>query len=302
MFRLLPLFSALVLLTTAALRAAEPQTLPLWPDRPPGEAADLGEEIDQTKESDGTIAGRPLIRLGNVSKPTITVYPAPADKNTGAAVLVCPGGGYGILALDLEGTEVCEWLNSIGITGILLKYRVPVRAGRPRHEPPLQDAQRALSIVRSRAADWQIDPQRIGILGFSAGGHLAAVTSSSFKERSYPAIDTADEQSTRPDFTLLIYPAFLTTKEKPHELAPEVSVTKETPPAFVLMTQDDSVRVENALTYSLALKNAGVPCELHVYATGGHGYGLRPTEQTVTTWPKRAEEWLRASGFLNARR
>jgi acetyl esterase/lipase len=197
---------------------------------------------------------------------------------------------------------VCEWLNSIGVTGILLKYRVPVRAGRPRHEPPLQDAQRALSIVRSRAAEWQIDPQRIGILGFSAGGHLAAVASSSFKQRSYPAVDAADEQSTRPDFTLLIYPAFLTTKEKPHELVPEVSVTKETPPAFVLMTQDDSVRVENALTYSLALKNAGVHCELHVYATGGHGYGLRPTEQTVTTWPKRAEEWLRTSGFLSAPR
>lgn len=290
-----PLVTA-ILLTAAPLLAADP--IPLWPDTAPGETSPIGDEVDITKPTDKEVGGKRLIRLGNVSKPTITVFPAPKDKNTGAAVVVCPGGGYGILALDLEGTEVCEWLNSIGVTGVLLKYRVPKRADRPRHEPPLQDAQRALGLVRQHATEWGIDPARVGILGFSAGGHLAAAASTNYETRTYPAVDDADKLSCRPDFSILIYPAYLTVKEKADELAPEIKVTAQTPQTFLTMTQDDGIRVETAIYYGLALKKEKVPFELHVYPTGGHGYGLRPSEHNVTTWPARLADWMRTRGLL----
>ncbi len=293
----LPALLFSLLLAFASLSPAlEP--IPLWPDAAPGESSTLPPEQDTSKPTDKPVAGKPLIRLGNVSTPTITVFPAPKDKNTGTAVVVCPGGGYNILALDLEGTEVCEWLNSIGVTGVLLKYRVPKRADRPRHEAPLQDAQRALGLVRQHAAEWGIDATRIGILGFSAGGHLAAAASTNYETRTYPAVDDADKLSCRPDFSVLIYPAYLTVKEKSDELAPEIKVTAQTPPTFLAMTQDDGIRVETAIFYALALKNAKVPFELHVYPTGGHGYGLRPSEHNVTTWPLRVTEWMRTRGLL----
>ena len=281
-------------------RAAEanaPVPIPLWPDRAPGEKTDLPEEQDLTKPSDGTIAGRRLIRLGNVSRPTLTIYRPPADRDTGAAVLVCPGGGYHILALDLEGTEVCEWLNSIGVTGVVLKYRVPRREGREPHAAPLQDAQRAVSLLRQRAGEFGIDPQRIGTLGFSAGGHLAAVLSTT-AERTYPKIDAADEVSCRPNFTVLVYPAYLTVKEKNDAVSPELKVDAATPPTFLVIAQDDPVRVENALYYALALQQAKVSFDLHVYPKGGHGYGLRKTELPVTSWPDRATDWMRSQGWL----
>ena len=240
-----------------------------------------------------------VIRLANVSKPTITVFRPAADKNTGAAVVVCPGGGYSILAYDLEGTEVCQWLNSIGVTGVLLKYRVPVRAGRERYAAPLQDAQRAIGMVRSRAKEWGIDPKRIGILGFSAGGHLAAVASTNYGERTYPTVDAADAESCRPDFTILIYPAYLAAKGEPTKLAPEVKVAADTPPAFIAMTEDDAA--ENAIAYLMALRHAKVPAELHLYPKGGHGYGLRPSPNEVSHWPDRAAEWMKASGLLTAK-
>jgi acetyl esterase/lipase len=244
------------------------------------------------------IAGKLVIRLGNVSKPTIRIYRPPADKDTGAAVLVFPGGGYHILAMDLEGTEVCDWLNSIGVTGVLLKYRVPKREGLEKHAAPLQDAQRALGLVREHAKEWGIDPQRIGVLGFSAGGHLAAALSKNCDERTYPAMDAADKLSCRPDFQVLIYPGGLTKKDEGDKVAPEVVVTTNTPPTFIAMAADDPVRVENALYYALALRNAKVPVELHVYPTGGHGYGLRSSKEVVTTWPQRATDWMRSRGFL----
>src|SRR5689334_7108249 len=181
----------------------------LWRGTAPGEQGNIPAEQDTTKPTDELIAGKRVIRLGNVSRPTIAVYPAPRDHNTGAAVLVCPGGGYHILAMDLEGTEVCEWLNSIGVTGVLLKYRVPKRATDEGHTYPLQDAQRAMGIIRSHAGDWAVDPKRIGILGFSAGGHLAANLSNNNQTRGYARIDSADDQSCRPDFALLIYPGLL---------------------------------------------------------------------------------------------
>ncbi|MBC8002074.1 MAG: alpha/beta hydrolase, partial [Opitutaceae bacterium] len=208
----------------------------LWSGAAPGEKGDIGEEKDMTKPTENLVAGKRLIRLGNVTKPTITIYKPAADKDTGAAVVVCPGGGYSILALDLEGTEVCEWLNSIGVTGILLKYRVPKRAGLEKHAAPLQDAQRALGLVRHRAKEFGIDPKRIGILGFSAGGHLGAAASTIYETRSYPPIDEADATSCRPDFTILIYPGYLTVKEDGDKISPELKLTEKTPPTFMVMT------------------------------------------------------------------
>lgn len=284
--------------TKTAVPAAEP--IPLWPDIAPGDKGDLGEEKDTTKHDSKSDPKKEVIRLGNVSKPTITIFQPAPDKATGAAVIVCPGGGYNILAYDLEGTEVCEWLNSIGVTGILLKYRVPGRGGE-RYTASLQDAQRAMGIVRSRAKDWKLDPKRIGILGFSAGGHLSAAASTNFETRTYPPVDEADKVSCRPDFTILIYPAYLIVKNDVTQLAPEIKVNANTPPAFIVMTQDDPVKVENAYGYGLALKNAKVEAELHLYPTGGHGYGLRPSPKAVSGWPQPAADWLKTQGWLKSK-
>ncbi|MCI0681010.1 MAG: PQQ-binding-like beta-propeller repeat protein [Gemmataceae bacterium] len=284
-----------------AQTTAPPKSIELWPDGAPGEKGDFGAERDTTKPKDRLVAGKRVIRLGNVSRPTISIFRPAAAKDTGAAVLVCPGGGYNILALDLEGTEVCEWLNSIGVTGVLLKYRVPRRAGLEKHAAPLQDAQRALGMLRQQAPVLGVDPKRIGVLGFSAGGHLAAALSTNHAGRTYPAKDDADLASCRPDFAILIYPGYLTVKEQNDKIAPELAIDKNTPPTFIVMTQDDPVRAENAILYALALKRAGVPAELHLYPVGGHGYGLRRTDQAVTTWPDRAADWLRGSGWLKKR-
>jgi acetyl esterase/lipase len=293
--RLIAIIMLFSLLSSANVPAAEPpKVIELWPGTVPGEKGDIGEEQDTTKPTDNAVAGKPVIRLGNVSKPTITIYRPPAARDTGAAVMVCPGGGYHILAMDLEGTEVCEWLNSLGITGVLLKYRVPQRTGLEKHTAALQDAQRALGIVRSRAAEWALNPERIGVLGFSAGGHLAATLSNNCEQRSYPQVDDSDAASCRPDFTLLIYPAYLTVKEEHDKIAPELNVTSNTPPTFVTMTQDDPLRVESAMFYALGLRKANVPFEIHVYPKGGHGYGLRPSKDLVTTWPQRAADWMQA--------
>lgn len=293
------LICAAILLGLPLVAAESTPVLPLWPGQPPSETGSVGEEKDTTKVGDPLIAGRPVIRLGNVAHPSLTLYRPPKDKDTGAAVLVCPGGGYHILAMDLEGTEVCEWLNSLGVTGALLKYRVPKREGLDRHVLPLQDAQRAMGLLRSRAGEFGLDPQRLGALGFSAGGHLiAALATSAASPRTYPAVDGADTTDCRPNFNILVYPGGLVVKEQNDSLAPSVAVGTNHPPTFLVMAQDDPVRVEHVLHYSLALKQANVPFELHVYPTGGHGYGLRRSDQVVTTWPERAAEWLRSRGFL----
>lgn len=282
------------ILLTAQAWAAEPtKPIPLWPDRAPGETNAVSTERDMSKPGEGLVAGKSIIRLGNVSQPSITIYRPAAGNDTGAAVIVCPGGGYSILAWDLEGTEVCAWLNSIGVTGVLLKYRVPKRANEP-----LQDVQRALGLVRQRAKEFGIHPQRIGVLGFSAGGHLAAELCAHSSERAYSVVDEADAVSCRPDFQILIYPAYLVQKDEPGKINPQVTVTTNTPPAFIVMAADDPVRVENALGYTLALKQSKVPVELHVYPAGGHGYGLRRTAEPVTAWPDRATEWMKSRGWL----
>lgn len=266
-------------------------TMNLWPHGAPGAAANSAAEVDTTTAKDDLIAGKPLIRLGNVSTPTLTIY-APRGTNTGAAVVVFPGGGYHILAIDLEGTEVCEWLNSVGTTCVLVKYRVPDSGPYPKSSAALQDAQRALGIVRSHASEWHIDPHRIGVLGFSAGAHLAAALSTHFEHRLYDPNDSADQISCRPDFAVIVYPGYLALAEQNFAPNPDIHVTGQTPPTFIVQAEDDPVHVENSIVYFQALKNAKVPAEMHLYAQGGHGYGLRRTELPVTAWPKLVETWL----------
>ncbi|HEY7425979.1 MAG TPA: alpha/beta hydrolase [Gemmataceae bacterium] len=275
-----------------AQTAEKPVVLDVWPGKPPGETKPNDEEKME--------ASKGVNRISNVSKPTLTIFRPARDKDTGAAVVICPGGGYNILAWDLEGEEVAAWLNSIGVTGIVLKYRVPRRPDQAKDKPPigpLQDAQRALSLVRSKADEWHLDAKRIGILGFSAGGHLAASASTNFDQRAYEAMDDIDKVSCRPDFTVLVYPAYLLTKDE-KELAPEIRVRKECPPTFFAHANDDPIKPDNSARMYLALKRAGVPAELHIYSSGGHGFGLRPTEKPCSTWPKRCTEWFRTQGIL----
>lgn len=275
-------------------------TLPLWPGVAPGAPANLPPEVDTTTPKDNLIAGRPIIRLGNVSKPTLTLY-APKGRNTGAAVVVFPGGGYRILAIDLEGTEVCDWLNSIGVNCVLVKYRVPDSGPYPKSPAALQDAQRAVGMVREHAAEWHIDSGRIGVLGFSAGAHLVAALSTHYDQRLYDSVDAADKLSCRPDFAVIVYPGYLALADRDFAPNPEIHPNAQTPTSFIVQAEDDPVHVENAVVYFMALKNAKVPAELHIYAQGGHGYGLRRTELPVTTWPLRVEDWLHTIKVLPAK-
>lgn len=269
----------------------------LWPRGAPGGSAPHGPEHDTTQPSSPRVAGRRVIRLTDVSKPTLTIY-KPRNHASRAAVVVFPGGAYRILAMDLEGTEICRWLNSMGVTAALVKYRVPSPPGLPPYTRPLQDAQRAVGLVRYHAKEWGIDPARIGVIGFSAGGDVAALLSNHFNQRTYPPAGPADAISCRPDFAILIYPAYLVDARNLNELAPELQVTRSTPPTFLTQTEDDPVHVENSIYYFLALKRAGVPAEMHIYPAGGHGYGLRRTKEGVTTWPARAESWMRSLGII----
>lgn len=284
--------SAIVLAQPPAWQPAPGHiTLPLWPGVAPGSPANAPAEVDTTTAKDPLVAGKPVIRLGNVSKPTLTLY-APKGQNTSAAVVVFPGGGYRILAIDLEGTEVCDWLNTIGVNCVLVKYRVPDSGPYPKSSAALQDAQRAMGMVRQHAAEWHIDPNRIGVLGFSAGAHLAAAISTHFVKRLYDSVDEADKLDCRPDFAVIVYPGYLALAEQNFAPNPEIHPTEDTPTSFIVQAEDDPVHVENAVVYFMALKNAKVPAELHIYAQGGHGYGLRRTALPVTTWPERVEDWL----------
>jgi acetyl esterase/lipase len=288
----------LLLSVVCAGAVVEPnKPVAIWPKGAPGDSTPLAEH-DTTTDKSPLIAGRRLSRITDVANPTITVYLPPKEKNTGAAVLVFPGGGYSILAYDLEGTEVCEWLNSIGVTGVLLKYRVPARAGTPRAGAPLQDAQRAIRLVRAHAKEWGVRTDRIGALGFSAGAHLAANLSNNYDKRTYDPVDEADQLSCRPDFAAIIYPGLITKDNAGETLAPEMTVTANTPPSFLLQAEDDPVHVENSLLYYAALQKAKVPAEMHIFAKGRHGYGLRHTELPVTDWPKLAEQWMRSIGAI----
>jgi acetyl esterase/lipase len=270
-------------------------TLKLWPGRAPGDTADFGPERDEP----GKPGQRPVKRLTGVTEPGITLFRAP--RPNGAGVLIAPGGGYNILAWDLEGTEVAAWLNSIGVTAVVLKYRVPRRDKDSPHAAPLQDAQRAIRLTRQHARAWGIDPQRLGMLGFSAGGHLTVMAGTHWDEQTYEPVDEADKLSCRPDFLIPIYAAYLGDPQEPMKLSSLVRVTEKTPPVFMAVTYDDENRGAQAALLLAELKKHNVPAELHVFLKGGHGYGLRPSEDPVSGWPRLCEQWLRASGWLGPR-
>lgn len=282
----------MVLLLATSLQAAPGPAIPLWKGSAPGETGDIPAET--------TVVGKGgIARTSNVSAPTITLYPAPVDSRNGAAVLVCPGGGYSILASEHEGSKVCEWLNEIGITAVLLKYRVPRRKDLPKHQAPLQDAQRAMSMIRARATEWHIDPKRVGVLGFSAGGHLASMTLSN-PERSFPVDPKIDSHDCRPNFGILIYPAYLLDGNDPNKLAPELNFTKTSPPVFLSVASDDNWASSSARLY-LELQRLKVPVELHAFAKGGHGFGItKQVGKPAGTWPELAAAWMKASGLNQA--
>jgi acetyl esterase/lipase len=306
--------------------------VPIWPGQAPDAQPVAGPETLITTGNDELVAGKPWSYVGNVSQPTMTVY-SPAGKNTGAAVVVFPGGGYQILAIDLEGNEVCDWLTAKGITCVLLKYRVPGEPGYPKPAPypksgpypespmALEDAQRTVGLVRFHAAEWHVDPHKIGVLGFSAGGHLVAAMSTHFAHRLYSPVDAADQESCRPDFAVAIYPGHLSLSaaewdakqgarkfvihypanaDKDLSLNPDLVVTHQTPPTFLLQAEDDHVdNVNDSLAYYIALKKAGVPVEMHLYTQGGHAFGLRRTKFPITAWPQLVEAWLATIGIIS---
>lgn len=299
--------------------------IPIWPGAAPDPQPVAGPEFAEPSGKDFLVAGRQVVGVNNVTRPTMTVY-SPKGKNTGAAVIVFPGGGYQILAIDLEGTEVCDWLTPKGITCVVLKYRVtnvgPYPKSGPYPESPmaLEDAQRTMGLVRLHAAEWHIDPHKIGVLGFSAGGHLSAAISTHFAARLYAPVDAADKESCRPDFAVAIYPGHLSlsaaegdatqgtkkfvvhhppTADKNLWLNPEVPVTSQTPPTFLLQAEDDHVdSVYDSLAYYIALEKAGVPAEMHLYAHGGHAFGLRHTKSAITDWPQLVDRWLVTIGMI----
>ena len=302
--------------------------IPIWPGAEPDPQPVAGPETVETSGKDDLIGGRPTVGISNVMRPTMTVY-SPTGKNTGAAVVVFPGGGYQMLAIDLEGSEVCDWLTPRGITCILLKYRVTDVGSYPKSGPypespmALEDAQRTLGLVRLHAAEWHIDPHKIGVLGFSAGGHLSAAISNHFAQRLYPAVDAADKESCRPDFAVALYPGHLSLTaaesdarrgtrkfvlprsehpaiaEADLALNPDLHITSHTPPTFLLQAEDDHVdNVNDSLSYYIALKNAGVPVEMHLYPHGGHAFGLRRTKSPITDWPQLVNTWLASIGMI----
>ncbi|MDB4923376.1 alpha/beta hydrolase [Mucilaginibacter sp.] len=284
-------------LITITAKAQTPVEINLWPQNRLVDTVSGHKlvEHDITMPNDDKVEGMSVIRLADITNPTIKIF-KPKNAN-GTAVIICPGGGYGILALDLEGTELCTWFNSIGVTAVLLKYRVPALPGKPRYEAPLQDAQRALGLVRFNAAKWGIKPDHIGIMGFSAGGHLSALVSNTYDKRTYQQVDAADELSCRPDFAILAYPAYLVDEKEEGKLAPEIKVTEKTPPTFIMQTEDDPIKVENALYYYLALKKAKVSAEMHLYPKGGHGYGIRNKTGGTSVYPQLIEKWLADNKF-----
>ena len=275
----------------ASAQAADPKVVPVWPKLAPGEPADAPAESEFTDGGTLFVAGKAIYLLTNVSKPELAIYKPEASIDTGASVIICPGGAHKLLAYDLEGVEVAQWLNSIGITGIVLKYRVPTRTPDFKCQAALQDVQRAIRVVRSSAKELGLDPAKIGVLGFSAGGEVAARGAIQFNETKYEAVDDADKLSCRPDFALLIYPAYLTGTGV--ELLDELKPTKDTPPTFFVHAWDDPVTPLSSLCLATELKKVGVICELHMYAFGGHGYGLRHVDGVpVTDWTAHASAWL----------
>ena len=298
------IFLVVCCLAGPVIAADQPLVVELWPGKIPDEIGNIGAEkflMSPKLDRKQVQVTEPTRMLTNVSKPSITIYRPAKDKDTGTAMLICPGGGYWNLYWQLEGEEVAAWLNSQGVTGIILKYRVPRQPDEPRAEParrPLLDAQRAVSLVRSKAGQWGIDPKQIGMAGFSAGGHLAVATATSFEKRTYKPIDDIDKISCRPDFAIMAYSGYLKAKDK-DELAPGLRIPADTPPIFLVHGSADIISdPAHSVVMYLALKRAGIPAELHVYATAAHDFGVRPSDHPCSTWTQSCATWLRHQGFL----
>lgn len=284
-----------LLVLMAMPMVAQQKTMLLWPNGNPEPTKVVGPEIDPTTEKNRMIFGKPSTRVTNISKPSLTLFPAPAGKNNGAAAVVFPGGGYSILADLHEGVEVCQWLNSLGMTCLMAKYRVPEVGRFPENVEDLEDAQQAMRMTREHAKEWGIDPKKIGVVGFSAGAHLAVVLSTHPEFHSNPKVPMPTGAE-RPAFQLVIYPAY--TRGDDGKVTEAVKPTAEVPPTFLVQAENDGVKVESSVMYFLALKDAKVPAEMHIYTEGGHGYGLRATSLPIGAWPKLAETWLHSIHVL----
>jgi acetyl esterase/lipase len=290
------------------IAADKPRVLALWPAQAPEETGGIGAETERMSpklDKKQVEVTEPTRLVTNVTRPTITIYRPAQDRDTGTAVIICPGGGYWNLYWQLEGEEVAAWLNSLGVTGIILKYRVPRRPDETKGEParrPLQDAQRAVRLVRSKAKEWGIAPNRIGMVGFSAGGHLAIATATGFEKSTYKPIDDIDRLSCRPDFAIAIYSGYLKAKDK-DELAAGLRVPAQTPPVFLAHGGADLISdPAHSVVMYRALKRAGVPAELHIYAGAAHDFGVRPSKHPCSTWTQSCAGWLRQQGFLKVSR
>ena len=296
-----------VIATTGSL-SAQVQVIDIWNGKVPGEI-----QSDEFKQHVDTTKG--WIDKHAITNPDLYFYPAPKEKATGTAVIICPGGGYAGLAIRHEGLQVAQWFNSFGVTAFVLTYRQPDDAIMENKSiGPMQDGQRAMRIVRRHAKEWGINPDKIGIMGFSAGGHVASTISTHYNEKVY---DPVDSTSARPDFSLLIYPVISMdstithwgsrvnllgnnpTPEQVKHFSNELQVNAQTPPAFLVQSMDDNVvPVRNSIVYALALKKYKIPCELHLYQSGGHGYGMAPGGSTQSTWPEACHKWLEANGYI----
>lgn len=283
----------------SVVRAGEPdRTVPLWANEIPGFQVRGEEERDTSTAESRTVAGKPVIRLGGVADPEMHLYLPEESLRTETAVVICPGGGFSILAWDLEGTEVATWLQSIGVTAAVLKYRVPTRDADPSWMAPAMDAQRAVRQLRAIASQegWSI--RNMGLLGFSAGGQTAVRAATAGSKSYYAPQDATDrEYSAEVDFAVLVYPAYLLDEN--NELHTDLTATESTPPMFFAHAQDDPISCEGSIEMFRSLLRAGVPSELHVYAGGGHGFGMRATEQPCSQWPKRCEQWMRSQDWLS---
>jgi acetyl esterase/lipase len=302
------IFIILILSIHTFMGFSQIKTIKVWTGKIPG-------AIDNSDYKIATDSDNNWVKTRNISDPTLDMYPVPKGKSSSTAVIICPGGGYSVLAIKHEGLQVAMWLNSLGITAFVLKYRLPSDAiMKDKSIGPLQDAQEAVRNIRRHAKEWNIDPDKIGIMGFSAGGHLASTISTHFNERVY---EPSDKVSARPDFSILIYPVISMDSAITHEgsrynllgknprqelikhFSNELKVSKDTPPAFLVHSLDDgTVPVQNSINYALALKKFKIPCELHIYETGGHGYGLGRSKDTESSWPDACKKWLQARGLL----
>ncbi len=284
-----------LLVAASGVAAEEKPVIKLWPDGLP-----KGFRPLDSKRVKSLKAKQTSERITYVEQPSLILHRAPAKNANGCAVVICPGGGYNILDWENEGTEIAQWFNSLGVTAVVLKYRVPRRDPNEPHREPLQDAQRAISLVRKHAAEWGVDTQRVGILGFSAGGHLTVMTGTHWDERTYKNGDDADDLSCRPDFMCPIYAAYLGDgyKDNVAELGSLVRITAKTPPTFLAVTQDDKMRGAQSALLFVELKKAGVPAEIHIYTKGSHGYGIRPSENPASTWHHRLADWMRSRNLL----